>query len=89
VWTCYRLGMKTTIELPGELVEEAQRVAEREGVPLARLLEDALRAALTQRGEGKKPFKLRDARAKTGGLRPEFEGNWPAIRDEIYRGRGT
>ena len=80
-------NMKTTVEISDALLEEAKRVAAREGVTLRLLVEEGLRNALAAR-KTEKAFQLRDARSP-GRLRPEFEGNWPAIRDEIYRGRGT
>lgn len=81
-------NMKTTVEISDALLEEARKVAASEGVTLRLLVEEGLRNALERRKEKSRAFKLRDARV-AGRLRPEFEGNWPAIRDEIYRGRGT
>jgi hypothetical protein len=58
---------------------------------LRALVEEGLRAALKQRCEPRRPFKLRDASFMGGGgLTPEFmDANWDKIRDEIYRGHGA
>jgi hypothetical protein len=81
--------MKTTVELPDALVEEARKVAAQRGITLHELLEEGLRSVVAAGSGARGRFVLRDARASKGRLRPEYEGNWPAIRDEIYKGRGT
>jgi hypothetical protein len=81
--------MKTTIEINDALLERAKRYAERRRTSLRSVVEDALRKEV-DREENAPRFKLRDASYGLGGMNPEFEeGGWPAIRDEIYRGRGT
>ncbi len=80
--------MKLKLDLPSSLVEEARRVCEQEGIAFDALIAEALEAALADRRAADSPFVLKDARSP-GRLGPEFEGNWPAIRDEIYRCRGT
>lgn len=76
--------MRVTLDLPWSLVEEARGVCEREGISFDALVAEALEATLAYR-----PFALRDGSTPSGPLKPEFEGNWAAVRDEIYRGRGT
>jgi hypothetical protein len=81
--------MKTTIELPDALLEEAKCRARERGVTLKAIIEDALRRELA-REEPKARFKLRDASVGGDGMAEEFvKGGWPAIRDEIYRGHGA
>jgi hypothetical protein len=80
--------MKTTIEIADSLLAEAKEVAAREHTTIRDLVENGLRLVLDERRE-RKPFKLRDGsyRGTGRGLRPEYEGNWEKIRDEIYEGR--
>jgi hypothetical protein len=44
--------MKTTVELPDELLRAAQRTARREGTTVKSLLEEGLRLALASIGQG-------------------------------------
>jgi Bacterial antitoxin of type II TA system, VapB len=82
--------MKTTIELSDAALEEAKRVAKREGTSLRALVEEGLRRALAERRSRRSGFRLRAASFKGEGLSPEFEGeSWPAVRDAIYRERGA
>ncbi|MDZ7727804.1 MAG: MMPL family transporter [Dehalococcoidia bacterium] len=83
--------MKTTVEFSDALLNELRRIAEaREGTTLRARIEEGVRTTIARHAsKPHKPFKLRDARSTTMKMRPEFEGNWEAIRDEIYRGRGT
>ena len=83
--------MKTTIEIADALLEEAKELARAEGTTLRALVEEGLRAVTTQRQDSKGRRELKDLRYNgKGWLRPEFrEGGWEAIRDEIYRGRGS
>ena len=81
--------MKTTIELADALLEEARRVARREGTTLRALVEQGLRQAIAQRQRRTAPFRLRDASFGRGGLRPELEGaSWDRLRELAYEGRG-
>ncbi len=80
--------MKTTIDLPDALLEEAKRVAAREGTTLRDLVESALRRALRER-RPQRAFTLRDARVGGRGLRPELRGrSWDDLRELAYEGRG-
>ncbi|MBX3274614.1 MAG: type II toxin-antitoxin system VapB family antitoxin [Sandaracinaceae bacterium] len=80
--------MKTTVELPDALLEQAKRVAAREGTTLRDLVESGLRRVLAERAT-KGPFELRDARVSGRGLQPELRGQgWEAIRALAYEGRG-
>jgi hypothetical protein len=81
--------MKTTIEISDALLDEAKRCAARRGTTLREVIEAGLRKELKAQPRSE-PFKLEDKSFGSGGMAPEFvEGGWAAIRDEIYRGRGT
>ena len=80
--------MKTTIELPDELLERSKAVARRENSTLKALIEEGLRMALrARRRKPAAPFALQPFLGD--GLSTEFAGaGWKAMRDEIYRDRG-
>lgn len=80
--------MKTTIDLPKTLLEEARRAAQARDTTVKALVEAGLRREL--REQAKAPsFRLREASFKGRGLRPELAGaSWEAIRDLAYGGRG-
>lgn len=76
--------MKTTVNLPDELVREAQQLARRERITLRELIETGLRTVLKQRA-GDSPFVLADASVDGQGLQPDFRGaSWEKIRATIY-----
>jgi hypothetical protein len=80
--------MKTTVEIPDALLDEARRVAAREGTTIRALLEEGLRRALAQRKTG--GFRLRRATFKGQGLQPGVaDGSWERIRDLAYDQRGA
>ena len=79
--------MKTTIEIADALLEDAKRVAAKEGITLRALVEDGLRKTLAER-EKRPPFKMRDASVKGGRVQPGIDlSNWEQMRDLIYEGR--
>jgi hypothetical protein len=81
--------MKTTVDIPDRLLEEARRVAARERTTVRSLIEEGLRRVVAER---KQPvtFRLRRATFKGDGLRPEAAGvSWERIRDAAYEGRGA
>ncbi len=81
--------MKTTIEIPDPLFEQAKRIAAREGTTLRELIEAGLRRELRQRRKDT-AFVLRDVRVGGTGLQSEYQDiNWDKLRDAIYRGRGA
>ena len=47
--------MKTTIELPDALIEQARRVAQREGATLRALVEEGLQRSLKARRQSARP----------------------------------
>ena len=82
--------MKTTIELSDAALDEARRVAAREGTTLRALIEEGLRRVLADRRGRQAGFRLRDVSVDGEGLSPEFAGeSWPTVRDAIYRERGA
>lgn len=81
--------MKTTIDIPDPLLEEARRAAMRDGTTLRELVERGLRLVLqTRRGAGQ--FKLRKASFRGKGLHEPLSGaSWDKLRELAYEGRGT
>jgi Arc/MetJ family transcription regulator len=81
--------MKTTIELPDALVKQARQVARAEGATLRALVEEGLQHALRARRQREKK-DLDFATFGGSGLTEAFESSdWAALRDEVYRGRGS
>lgn len=81
--------MKTTMELPDELLEQAKSVARREGTTLRGLVEEGLQRSLEARRRTVRQ-RLDFPTYGGSGLTAEFRGApWSQIRDEIYRGHGT
>jgi hypothetical protein len=81
--------MKTTIELPDELIKQARRVAQQEGATLRALVEEGLQRSLEARRQAR--CRQLDFPSYGGtGLTEEFQGApWSRIRDEIYREHGA
>jgi hypothetical protein len=76
--------MKTTVDLPDELLREAQQIAREEGVTLRSVLEEGLRAVIARHRRAQ-PFELRDASVPGRGLQAEFAGaDWATIRNAAY-----
>ncbi|NBC47575.1 MAG: type II toxin-antitoxin system VapB family antitoxin [Gammaproteobacteria bacterium] len=81
--------MKTTIELSDALIEQARRVAHREGATLRALVEEGLQRSLKARRQAA-GRQLDFPSYGGGGLTDELQGApWSRIRDEIYRERGA
>ncbi len=80
--------MKTTIDLPDDLLERSKAVARRENSTLRALVEEGLLLALRARSRKRaSPFSVQPFHGD--GLTPEFaDAGWDRIRDEIYRDRG-
>jgi len=80
--------MKTTVELSDSLLEEARKLAAKEGTTVRALVEEGLRRVVAQRKRAA-PFRLRKASFKGHGLQPTLAGaSWDRIRDTAYEGRG-
>lgn len=81
--------MKTTVEIPDPLLEQARRLAEKEGTTLKALVERGLRSVVESRSSAK-PFRLRRASFRGRGLRPATRGlSWEMLRELAYEGRGA
>lgn len=81
--------MKTTVEIPKALIEDAKRVASRERTTVKALIVEGLRRLLAER---RKPtaFRLRKVTFKGNGLQPHVsDASWEQIRDISYEGRGS
>ena len=59
-------GMKTTLELPDELLIEAKKAAAEQRRPLRALVEEGLRLALRQPQKGTRPKRVRLITVKGG-----------------------
>lgn len=81
--------MKTTIEIPDALLNEAKAVAAREKTTLRQLVAAGLRAVLEARRKKRTLFKLPDASFRGDGLVPGVDlANWEQVRALVYEGRG-
>jgi hypothetical protein len=80
--------MKTTIDIADPILEQARKVAVRDGTTLRSLAERGLRQVLAEETKAKRPFKFRDASVKGGGwLRPELQdAGWDELRALSRRG---
>jgi hypothetical protein len=80
--------MKTTIEIPDSLLEEAKKLATSERTTLKALVSEGLRRIVTERQQ-KETFKLRKASFRGRGLQPHLAGAaWEQLRELAYEGRG-
>lgn len=81
--------MKTTVQIPDGLFEEARRLSQREQTTLKALVEEGLRRIIAER-KCRGRFRLRKATFKGNGLEPELAGaSWERIRELSYEGRGA
>jgi hypothetical protein len=79
--------MKTTVQIPNSLLEQAKRLASQERTTVRALMEEGLRRLIAER-KGAKPFKLRKVTFRGNGLQPQMAGGgWQQIRDAAYEGR--
>jgi hypothetical protein len=79
--------MKTTVDLPDELLLEAQQVARAEGTTLKSVLEEGLRAVIARHRSAQR-FELQDASVPGHGLQPGFaDADWTSIRQASYGDR--
>jgi Arc/MetJ family transcription regulator len=80
--------MKTTIEISDSLLDEAKRLAAKEGTTVRAYVEQGLRRILAER-KSRGQFRLRKAAFKGKGLQPGVQdATWERIRETIYQGRG-
>lgn len=80
--------MKTTVEIPDSLFEEARKVAHHDRTTLKVLVEEGLRKIISDR-KRRKGFRLRKVTFKGKGLQSPLTGaSWEQIRELSYEGRG-
>jgi hypothetical protein len=80
--------MKTTVEIPDALLEEARKVAARQRTTLRVLIIEGLRRVTAERKRAG-TFRLRDASVGGDGLQPDLAGApWERIRGMAYEERG-
>ena len=80
--------MKTTVEIPDSLLDEARKVAARQDTTLRVLIIEGLRRVLVERKRGG-AFRLRKATFRGKGLQPAIAGApWEHIREMAYGKRG-
>ena len=80
--------MKTTIEISDSLLDEAKRLAAKEGTTVRAYVEQGLRRIVAER-KSRGVFRLRKAAFKGKGLQPGVQdATWERIREAIYQGRG-
>ncbi len=80
--------MKTTIQIPDSLFEEARRLAQREHTTLRALFEQGLRRVIADR-KRTRGFRLRKASFAGQGLQPHLAGaTWERLREMSYEDRG-
>ena len=80
--------MKTTIEISDSLLDEAKRLAAKEGTTVRAYVEQGLRRIVAER-KTRTMFRLRKATFKGQGLQPGVQdATWERIRETIYQGRG-
>ena len=80
--------MKTTIQLPDSLFEEARKLAQHERTTMKALVEEGLRRLISERRQRGR-FRLRKATFRGKGLQPHLAGaTWDQIRELSYEGRG-
>jgi hypothetical protein len=71
------------------LLQEAKKIAARDGTTLRVLVEQGLRHELQQRARSTE-FHLRKASYKGKGLQPDAKGlAWDQLRELAYSGRGS
>ncbi len=83
----YTEAVKTTVEIPDPLLEEAKAFAAEHQMTFRMVLETALRKVLQENRKPARAYHLRDGSFKGGkGIAPGMD--WKAVRERIYEGRG-
>jgi len=78
--------MKTTVEIPDDLLRQAKEYAARHGIPMREVIELGLKLALQGRRPSRRAFRLKTITTKGEGL--VCDGEWSTIRSLIYEGHG-
>jgi putative antitoxin of VapBC-like toxin-antitoxin system len=79
--------MRTTVDLPDELLLEVQQIAREQNRTMRSVMEEALRSTIAkyQRAQA---FQLPDASVGGKGLQPEFrDATWDELRAAAYGNR--
>lgn len=77
--------MKTTVEIPDALLEEAKKIAARDNVAVREIIELGLRLVILQRKQHGASFRLRKATFKGQGLTAEARKvGWSRLRELSY-----
>ncbi len=80
--------MKTTVEIPDSLLDDARKLAARQETTLRVLIIEGLRRIIAER-KRTGTFRLRKATFRGTGLQPDLAGaGWERIRDLAYEKRG-
>lgn len=80
--------MKTTIELPDDLMKKAKALAAKRGTTLRSIIERGIRATLKE-DRRLEQYELLDRSVNGKGLQTGFQDSeWEEIRSAAYRGRG-
>jgi hypothetical protein len=81
--------MKTTLDISDPLLDQARKIAARDGETLRALVEQGLRKVVAERSARAKPFKLRDMSVGTAGVQSAYETlSSDEKRSLMYEGRG-
>ncbi|MGH3153642.1 MAG: type II toxin-antitoxin system VapB family antitoxin [Streptosporangiaceae bacterium] len=79
--------MRTTVDLPDELVLEVQRLAREQRRTMRSVMEEALRVTI-DRYRTEQAFELPDASVGGNGLQPGFrDAGWDELRTAAYGNR--
>jgi len=82
------IHMKTTFEISDALLDEAKKLASREGTTVRTLVERGLRHVVSER-KRRRAFRLRKASFKGRGLSADAKhAGWERVRELAYEGRG-
>jgi hypothetical protein len=80
--------MKTTVEIPNTLLNEARKVAAQQDTTLRQLIVEGLRRVVAERKRSG-AFRLRKATFRGKGLQPGVgSATWERLREMAYEGRG-
>ena len=81
--------MKTTLEISDPVLREAKKLAAERGTTLRHVVESALRHAVEEHRRVRRRFRMRKRSFRGRGLQAGVNlGDWGAIRERIYEGRG-
>jgi hypothetical protein len=80
--------VKTTVDIPQSLLDEAKKLAATNRTTVKALVEEGLRRVISEH-QRSEMFRLRKATFKGKGLQADMAGaTWEAMRERAYEGRG-